>query len=145
MVDDRAAHLQAEINRIAAALNAEPIRVGDLLKNDDRNVYMDDDGRYHYDYWERGKQRVDHVGDIDEVLYWFAKDTAFQIGSLYAAHHTPSGEEYRAVMFAKEYELLNQLNPRWARRGVRETANDLRRWGKDDDVKLLPDIPERNG
>jgi hypothetical protein len=48
-------------------------------------------------------------------------------------------------MWAKQYELLHQLNPRWAKRCVREMADQLRGWGKDEDVKLLPDIPEREG
>lgn len=89
MVDDKTAHLQSEVNRIAALLNAWPIQAGVVLKDDDRNIYIDDDGRYHYDYWERGRQKVDHVGDIDEVLYWFACDIAFDIGGSYAARHRP--------------------------------------------------------
>ena len=53
MVDDKAAHLQSEFNRLAAKLNAEPVKVGVLLDNDNRNIFIDDRGRYHYSYWER--------------------------------------------------------------------------------------------
>jgi Immunity protein 63 len=116
-----------------------------IRRDDDRNVYVDDDGGYHYDYWERGKQRFDDVGDIDDVLYWFAKDITFDKGSSYAARHVPRAEDSRAVMWSRQYELLNQLDPGWAKRCVRETADKLRGWGKDEDVKLLPDIPERDG
>lgn len=145
MVDDKTARLQAEVNRLAAMLSAQPIEVGVVLKNDDRNIYIDEDGRYHYDYWERGRQKVDHVGDIDEALYWFAKDAAFDIGGSVAALHSPPHQDSRILMWAKQYELLNRLNPSWAKRCVRETADELRGWGLHADVELLPDIPERNG
>jgi hypothetical protein len=143
--DDKTAHLQSEVNRLAAKLNVEPIEVGVILRDDDRNVYIDDDGGYHYDYWERGKQKFDDVGEIDDVLYWFAKDITLDKGSWYAARQVPRAEDSRAVMWGRQYELLNQLNPRWGKRCVRETADELRGWGKDEDVKLLPDIPEREG
>lgn len=145
MVDDKTAHLQSEVNRIAALLNARPIQAGVVLKDDDRNIYIDDDGRYHYDYWERGRQKVDHVGDIDEALYWFACDIAFDIGGSYAARHRPRDQDPRILMWAKQYEVLNRVNPGWATRCVRETAELLRRWGKHDDVALLPNIPGRDG
>jgi Immunity protein 63 len=48
MVDDTTAHLQSEINRIAAKLNAEPVKVGIQLTSDNVNIFIDDDGRYHY-------------------------------------------------------------------------------------------------
>ena len=53
MVDDKTAELQSEVNRLAEMLNAPPTKVGVVLKDDDRKIYIDDDGRYHYDYWER--------------------------------------------------------------------------------------------
>lgn len=108
IVDDKTAHLQSEVNRIAAAMNTQPLEVGVVRKDDDRNIYIDDHGRYHYDYWERG-------------------------------------QDSRRLLWAKQYELLHQLNPLWARRCVRETADKLRHWGLDKDVELLPDIPERDG
>ena len=146
MVGDKTAELQSEVNRLAEMLNAPPIKVGVVLKDDDRNIYIDDDGRYHYDYWERGRQKADHVGDIDEALYWFAKDIAFDVGGSYAAVHNPRHPDSRILLWAKQNELLNRLNPCWAKRCVRETADQLRDWGLYADVELLPDIiPERNG
>ena len=80
MVDDQTVHLQSEINRLAAKLNAEPVRVG-LLRNDDLNIVIDDDGRYHYNYWERDSSNFDRVGEIDDVLYWFAQALTHTFGS----------------------------------------------------------------
>ncbi|ANR91587.1 Imm63 family immunity protein [Mycobacterium avium] len=145
MVDGKTAHLQAEVDRIAARLNVPPIKVGVVLKNDDHNIYIDDDGRYHYDYWERGRQGFDRVGDIDEALYGFATDAAFDIGYSYSARFSPPDQDRRILLWAKQYELLNQLNPGWAKRCVRERADQLRGWGLHEAVELLPDIPERDG
>lgn len=39
MVDDKTARLQSEINRLATALNAEPVQIGVLLDNDDLNIF----------------------------------------------------------------------------------------------------------
>jgi hypothetical protein len=88
MVDDTTAHLQSEINRIAAKPNAEPVKVGVQFTSDNVNIFIDDDGRYHYSCWERGSQNYD-VGDIDDVLYRFAKGITHSIGSSYCARHRP--------------------------------------------------------
>jgi hypothetical protein len=58
MVDDKAAHLQSEFNRLAAKLNAEPVKVGVLLDNDSLNIFIDDGGRYHYSYWGAGQTKL---------------------------------------------------------------------------------------
>ena len=58
MVDDKAAHLQSKFNRLAAKLNAEPVKVGVLLDNDNLNIFIDDGARYHYSYWERGTDQT---------------------------------------------------------------------------------------
>jgi hypothetical protein len=144
MVDDKAAQLQTEINRLAAMLNAEPVKVGVLLKNDDLNIFIDDGGRYHYSYWERGRENFDLVGEMDDVLYWFAEGITHSIGSGYAAKHRSQDQDHRILMWAKQYELLNQINPSWAKRCVRETADKLRGWGLAEAVELLPNIPERD-
>ena len=144
MGDDMAAQLQAEIIRLAATLNAEPVKVGVILKDDNVNIFIDAEGRYHYSYWERGRERFDRVGGIDDVLYWFAEGITASIGSGYAAKHCAENENHRKVMWAKQYELLSWLNPRWGARCVRDLADKLRSWGLGEDVELLPDIPERN-
>ncbi len=63
MVAGKTAHLQSEINRLAAKLNAAPVEVGVILKDDDVNIFIDDDGGYHYSYWERGRAKYDRVAE----------------------------------------------------------------------------------
>ncbi|HJT96339.1 MAG TPA: Imm63 family immunity protein [Mycobacterium sp.] len=144
MVDDKTAHLQSEIKRLAAMLNAEPVKVGVLLTNDDLNIFIDDGGKYHYSYWERGRPNFDRVGELDDVLYWYAQGIAHDIGSGYSATNSAPNRDFRISLWARQYEALNQLNPHWAKRWVRETADKLRGWGREEDVELLPNIPERD-
>jgi hypothetical protein len=37
-------------------------------KNDDLNIFVDDDGTYHYTYYERGRLGFDRAGSLDDVL-----------------------------------------------------------------------------
>jgi hypothetical protein len=48
----------------------------------------------------------------------------------------------RAERFKYEYQVLADLNADWAKRNVRETAALFRRWGKPEDISLLPKIGE---
>jgi hypothetical protein len=73
---------------------------------------------------------------IDDVLYRFAKGITQSIGSSYSARHRAQNQDLRSLMWAKQYELLTHLDPRWATRAVRETAEKLRAWGYHDDVEL---------
>jgi hypothetical protein len=144
MAEDRAAQLQLDIDRIAARLGARTLRVNQLKRDNDLNISVDADGRYHYSYWERGKANFDRISDdIDDVVYWFAEGITAEIGSRYSVGRADANGDQRGAMWAKQFELLNALDPRWARRQVQEMADQLRRVGFADDVRLLPDIPER--
>ena len=43
-------------------------------KNDDLNIFVDEDGTHHFTYYERGKLGFDRAGSLDDVLYWYCKD-----------------------------------------------------------------------
>lgn len=67
---------------------------------------------------------------------WFAETPTQDIGSYYAAKHSAPDHDFRTVMWARQYELLSDLNPDWASRWVRELADRLRRSGFDRDIEL---------
>jgi hypothetical protein len=48
----------------------------------------------------------------------------------------------RAERFKYEYQVLSRLNVDWAKRNVRETAAMFRKYGRPEDISLLPDIGE---
>jgi hypothetical protein len=129
---DKSAELQSELNRLSEQLDARPMQVG-LRTNDGLNIYIADDGSYHFTFYERGKLGFDQSGGLDDVLYWYcegvvASQAAKQVGD-------------RAERFKYEYQLLSRFDTDWAKRRVRELAA-LFRDGQPEDIALLPDIGE---
>ena len=129
---DKSNELQLAINRLSADLGVAPIQVG-LRTNDGLNIYVAEDGVYHFTFYERGKVVFDQTGSLDDVLYWYcegivARQASRQVGD-------------RAERFKYEYQVLSQFSPEWAKRRVRELAA-LFRNGQPEDIALLPDIGE---
>lgn len=132
--DEKSRELQAEIDRLAEKLGVRPITVGAPLRTtDDLNIFVDDDGAYHFAYYERGKLRFDRVGSIDDILYWYCEQI---VGDRAASEF---GD--RKLRFLWQYQTLNRYHPDWGRRWVRELAAKFRA-NKPQDVALLPDIGE---
>jgi hypothetical protein len=67
VLDDKSTELQAEIDRLSEMLGVRPMPVG-LGKNDGLNIYVADDGSYHFTFYERGKLGFDRVGSLDDLL-----------------------------------------------------------------------------
>ena len=130
--DKNSSELQAEINRLAERLDVRPTAVG-LRTNDGLNIFVDDDGTYHYTTYERGKLVWDDAGTRDDVLYWYCKGIVRGEGS--------KSFQDRKERFLFEYQVLSRHNPDWAKRRVRELAATFRD-GQPQDIALLPDIGE---
>jgi hypothetical protein len=130
---DKSAELQTEIDRLSDIFGARTMRVG-LRTNDGLNIYIAEDGSYHFAFYERGKLGFDRSGNLDDLLYWYCQSVvtsqaAKQVGD-------------RAERFKYEYQVLSRLNVDWAKRNVRETAAMFRKYGRPEDISLLPDIGE---
>jgi hypothetical protein len=124
--------LQAQIDLLAAQLDVRPVAVG-LLTNDGLNIFVDDSGLYHFTFYERGKVGFDRTGTLDDALYWFSQGEVSSLGRKLVGD--------RAQRFRYEHEVLSRLDPRWAKRRVRELAAMFRN-GQPQDIALLPDIGE---
>lgn len=135
-MDPRPSELQAEIDRIAAQLEIRPMAVG-LLTNDGLNIFVDDDGLYHFAFYERGQLEFDRIGSLDDVLYWYCEDRVANDAARWSD---------RKQRFQYEYEVLRRFNPEWATRRVRELAARFRRRRPNEPhpegISLLPDIGE---
>ena len=131
-LEDKSAKLQIEIDRLSEVLGVRPMRVGFLTK-DDLNIYIADDGSYHFAFYERGKLAFDRVGSLDDLLYWYTEGVV----SSQAAKRVGD----RAERFKYEYQVLSHFNVEWAKRRVRELAV-LFHNGQPQDISLLPDIGE---
>lgn len=131
-LDDKAAELQAEIDRLSEMLDVRPMQVG-LRTNDGLNVYIADDGSYHFTFYERGKLAFDHSGSLDDLLYWYCQDVVSSRAAKWVGD--------RAGRFKFEYQVLSHFNTDWAKRNVRELAAMFRN-GQPQDIALLPNIGE---
>lgn len=99
-MDDKTVELQSEVDRIAAELGVEPLSVGVIRTNDDYNIFIDENGFYHYAYYERGQLRFDRVGDLDDVLYWYSNSIVFSMASRSTGN--------RADLFYSEYQMMEK-------------------------------------
>jgi hypothetical protein len=131
-LDGRSAELQVELDRVSEKLGFRSITVGSRT-TDGLNIYVADDGRYHFTFYERGQLGFDQIGSLDDVLYWYTEgvvtsEAAKRVGD-------------RAERFKYEYEVLSRFHVAWAKRRVRELAA-LFRDGQPEDISLLPDIGE---
>jgi hypothetical protein len=131
-LDARSTELQTEIDRIAAQLGVRPLSVG-LLTNDGLNIFVGDDGRYHFTFYERGKVGFERVGSLDDVLYRYCQGEVSSQARKYVGDRTQR--------FHFEYEVLSRFHPDWAKRRVRELAAMFHN-GQPEDIALLPDIGE---
>lgn len=93
-----------------------------LRTNDDLNIFVAEDGTYHFTYYERGKLGFDRIGSLDDLLYWYCQSVI----SSQAAERVGD----RAERFRYEYQVLSELSVDWAKRNVRETADMFRKYGK---------------
>jgi hypothetical protein len=130
---DKSPQLQAEIDQLSDILGVRPMHVG-LRTNDGVNIYIADDGSYHFAFYERGKLGFDRSGNLDDLLYWYCQSVV----TSQAAKRVGD----RAERFKYEYQVLSQLNIDWAKRNVRETAAMFRKYGQPEDISLLPNIGE---
>ncbi|WP_324678598.1 hypothetical protein [Mycobacterium sp. 663a-19] len=105
-----------------------------LLTNDGLNIFVADDGSYHFTFYERGQLGFDRVGNLDDLLYWYCESVVTRQAAKWVGD--------RAERFKYEYQVLSQFNVDWAKRNVRETAALFRRCGQPEDIALLPDIGE---
>jgi hypothetical protein len=131
-LDDKSAELQSEIDRLSEELGVPSMPVG-FRTNDGLNIYVADDGSYHFTFYERGKLGFDQIGNLDDLLYWYTEGVVTSQAAKLVGD--------RAERFKYEYQVLSRFDVAWAKRRVRELAA-LFRNGQPEDIALLPDIGE---
>ena len=139
LLGDKFNELQLEINRLSEKLGVHPMSVG-LRTNDGLNIYIADDGSYHFTFYERGKLGFDRSGSLDDLLYWYCENVVTRQAAKWVGD--------RAERFKYEYQVLSQFDTGWAKRRVRELAT-LFRDGQPEDIaavllyeRELPDVPD---
>ena len=103
-----------------------------LRTNDGLNIYVDDDGTYHYTTYERENSSSTTP----------ARWTMSSIGTAKASWAAKPPDTSRiAGTLPVRVPGTERLGPDWAKRKVRELAA-LFRDGQPEDIALLPDIGE---
>jgi hypothetical protein len=131
-LDDKSVKLQSEIDRLSVELDVRPMPIG-LRTNDGLNIYIADDGSYHFTFYERGKLGFDQSGSLDDLLYWYCESVVTRQAAKWVGD--------RKERFKYEYQVLSEFDIGWAKRRVRELAAMFRD-GQPEDIALLPDIGE---
>lgn len=101
---------------------------------DDLNIYIADDGSYHFTFYDRGKLGFDRSGSLDDLLYWYCEGVVSRQAAKWVGD--------RAERFKYEYQVLSRFDVGWGKRRVRELAAAFCKGGQPEDVSLLPDIGE---
>ena len=132
VLEDKSAELQTEIDRLSEQLGVRSMPVG-FRTNDGLNIYVADDGSYHFTFYERGKLGFDRVGSLDDLLYWYCEGVVTREAAKLVGD--------RKERFKYEYQVLSRFDIDWAKRRVRELAAVFSD-GQPEDISLLPDIGE---
>src|SRR5690349_5872192 len=76
---------------------------------------------YHFVASERGTEFDRRsTNDPSELLYWIFSGITHSMASSYEVTHRVRGQSFRRLMFSKQLELLQELNPEWAAKRKKE-------------------------
>lgn len=76
---------------------------------------------YSYVIVERGQElRRDTTTDPDELLYWIFRDVTFTMAADHEADNRIPDQDSRILLFAKQDEVLQAINPTWTSRCRRD-------------------------
>ena len=108
----------------------------DFTLSDGETVYVDREG-YHYVVMCRGKLDEHTVTkDLDELLYIVFDGITDEMATQYEVKHRRQGEDFRRLLFAKQIELMTQLNPKFKKRIELELEEVLKKYPFDDSLSL---------
>ena len=123
-------YIDREMQRLAQAVGAPDQAVPTIgLSLRDAHPYVEvDTERYHYVVSERGVE-IDRLStpSLDELFYRVACDLTFSVAVAWELRHRVPAQDPRRLMFARQIELLDSLNPAWAGRQALEHEGVLSR------------------
>ena len=89
------------------------------------HVEIDGD-EYIYVVTERGlRYDEQRTTDEDEILYWLLADASWAMASGYELRNRIEGQDFRRLLFAKDIELMENVNREWGERKRKYYANIL--------------------
>ena len=132
--------LQKELNSIRERLLDGPRPNGHFLMPDSPthsgapHVEIVGD-EYHFVVTERGSEfERRKTRESDELLYWFVSGDVSQLARDWELERRVEGQDSRRWWFAKELEMLDALNPEWAKRKELHQNNVLKEHPFNDNI-----------
>lgn len=127
--------LQADFERLCARLGT-PRRLNTTAGHDGCAHIEVVNGQYHYVCTERGLElHRRHTRSKDEALYWLLSDLTFGLAVDDEYKHRVKGRSFRRLLFAKQLQLLQSIEPAWAARKAEEIHQILLKHPYDDLVE----------
>lgn len=124
------ARIQTEVERLAPIIDA-PARELPTYG------YSQDFAYPHLEVWngalwwvvvERGKELERRsTTDLNELLYWVFEGVTFSMASDWELRNRVEDQDFRILLFTKQFELLAMLDPRWPDRRKKELGPNILR------------------
>ncbi|MEM7552119.1 MAG: Imm63 family immunity protein [Bacteroidota bacterium] len=87
----------------------------------------------HYVIVERGNESSRKTtNDIDELLFWIFESITFSISTEFELKHRDESRDCRRIIFSKQEELLDKINPKWKQRALKKHQEVLKQNPFDD-------------
>lgn len=97
------------------------------------HIEIDENG-YNYVVRERGEEfERRQTKDVDKLLYWILNSIVFIMASDFELKNRKDNEDFRRQLFAKEIELMVQLDSKFAQWKKEELDKVLEEYPFDDD------------
>ncbi|HEY4875610.1 MAG TPA: Imm63 family immunity protein [Puia sp.] len=91
------------------------------------DVDIDENGQLYYQIYERGQQlRNDFAYDEDDLCFRVFAGITYTMATEYALKNKVANQDFRRTWFAKQEELLGELNEKWKERQHKEHEAILR-------------------
>lgn len=128
--------VKAEVDRLAAIIGVTdyPSLPTYGYSRDVGGSHVEVDSRgYHLVSIERGQELSRHTtNDLDDLLYHIFASVTFSLASDYELAHRVESQDFRRILFQKQFELLSRLSPQWGERGRGDIQGTLRKYPFDD-------------
>lgn len=115
--------IKRQMKTLGDRINLSPNDYPDLKKTDSwGGIYLEVKGfRIHYVTMERGKEiERTRFNSLDDALYKVFDDITFTLAATCDEAKKAPTDEYRKIVFARQLELLDKVDPKFGDRKRRE-------------------------
>jgi hypothetical protein len=117
----------------------------DSPNGDDTPFIEMKNGLFNFVVSERGREYQRVAADADETLERIFEGITFSLAIEFELHNRIKGQDSRRLIFAKQVELLNHLNPAWASNETKSHEKILLKYPFDDNASIRADYTEKHG